>query len=96
MSAANAHKKLKEALLSCGILPWFLQNPPTPGLNITERVSQYARQLWHVVLAIVLLSGQRNEKRLVLTTQINIAAIIIQSSSLQPPYQRQLSPHVFP
>jgi len=25
MSAANAHKKLKEALLSCGILPWFLQ-----------------------------------------------------------------------
>ncbi len=31
------------------------ENSPTPGLGIMERASQYGHQLWHAVLAIVLL-----------------------------------------
>ncbi|MDN3689473.1 DUF998 domain-containing protein [Cyclobacterium jeungdonense] len=30
-------------------------NQPTPGLGIMERASQYGHQLWHAILAIVLL-----------------------------------------
>ena len=30
-------------------------NQPTPGLGIMERTSQYGHQLWHAILAIVLL-----------------------------------------
>ena len=32
------------------------ENSPTPGLGIMERASQYGHQLWHAVLAIVLLN----------------------------------------
>jgi hypothetical protein len=32
------------------------ENQPTPGLGIMERVSQYGHQLWHAVLAMVLLN----------------------------------------
>jgi hypothetical protein len=31
------------------------ENRPTPGLGIMERASQYGHQLWHAILAIVLL-----------------------------------------
>ena len=31
------------------------ENSPTPGLGIMERASQYGHQLWHAILAIVLL-----------------------------------------
>lgn len=37
-------------------------NQPTPGLGITERISQYGHQLWHAVLAIVLLYRQSSGK----------------------------------
>ena len=30
-------------------------NQPTPGLGIMERTSQYGHQLWHAILAVVLL-----------------------------------------
>lgn len=38
------------------------ENQPTPGLGIIERISQYGHQLWHVVLAIILLYRQSSEK----------------------------------
>ena len=31
------------------------ENRPTPGLGIMERASQYGHQLWHAILAVVLL-----------------------------------------
>ncbi len=37
-------------------------NQPTPGLGITERISQYGHQLWHAALAIILLYKQGSEK----------------------------------
>ena len=39
--------------------PLVFENKPTPGLGIAERVSQYGHQLWHAVLAIVLLYRNR-------------------------------------
>lgn len=38
------------------------ENQPTPGLGITERYSQYGHQLWHAVLAIILLHRQGSKK----------------------------------
>jgi hypothetical protein len=32
------------------------ENQPTPGLGMMERASQYGHQLWHAILAIVLLA----------------------------------------
>ena len=36
-------------------VPEVIANRPTPGLGIAERLPQYSHQLWHTVLAIVLL-----------------------------------------
>jgi hypothetical membrane protein len=33
----------------------FLAHQPTPGMGLTERLGQYDHQLWHAVLAVVLL-----------------------------------------
>jgi hypothetical protein len=38
------------------------ENQPTPGLGIMERVSQYGHQLWHAILAMVLLNRKGMEK----------------------------------
>lgn len=37
------------------------ENQPTPGLGITERVSQYGHQLWHAMLAILFLYRHGSE-----------------------------------
>ena len=38
------------------------ENRPTPGLGIMERASQYGHQLWHAILAIVLLYSHSGKK----------------------------------
>lgn len=38
------------------------ENRPTPGLGIMERASQYGHQLWHAILAIVLLYRYNSKK----------------------------------
>lgn len=38
------------------------ENRPTPGLGVMERVSQYGHQLWHAILAIVLLYRHSDKK----------------------------------
>ena len=50
------------AMLAFSSATLVFKNQPTPGLGTTERVSQYSHQLWHMVLAIVLLYRQRSEK----------------------------------
>jgi len=39
-------------------------NQPTAWLGLTERGSQYAHQLWHAVLAIVLIQSRMAVSRL--------------------------------
>lgn len=38
--------------------PLVFENQPTPGLGISERVAQYGHQLWHAILAILLLRSR--------------------------------------
>ena len=40
------------------------ENRPTPGLGIMERASQYGHQLWHAILAILLLYRQRQKVKI--------------------------------
>lgn len=51
------------AIMAFSYTSLVFSNKPTPGFGITERVSQYAHQLWHAVLAIVLLYKLSSEKR---------------------------------
>lgn len=46
---------LAPAAFAFSYVPLLLANQPTPWLGLTERISQYDHQLWHAVLAIVLL-----------------------------------------
>ena len=39
-------------------VPYVISGEPTPWLGIAERLPQYGHQLWHAVLAIVLLRQQ--------------------------------------
>lgn len=48
---------LVSAIKAFSYIPLLMANQPTPWLGITERVAQYGHQLWHAVLAIVLLWG---------------------------------------
>ncbi|HEX6282046.1 MAG TPA: hypothetical protein VFZ67_07435 [Nitrososphaera sp.] len=41
-------------------LPQLGANQPTPWLGLTERTSIYGNLLWQLVLAIVLLRGERS------------------------------------
>lgn len=41
----------------------FLVCEPTPWLGLAERVGQYAHQLWHAVLAFVLLDADRQGRK---------------------------------
>lgn len=43
------------AALSFSHVGQLLPHQPTPGLGTLERAAQYGHQLWHAVLAIVLL-----------------------------------------
>jgi len=43
------------ASIGFSYLRQFAVNEPTPWLGLAERVSQYAHQLWHAVLAIMLM-----------------------------------------
>jgi hypothetical protein len=43
------------ATIAFSYVPAANANQPTPWLGLTERLSQYAHQVWHAVLAIVLL-----------------------------------------
>ena len=47
------------AIKSFSYIPLLMQNQPTPWMGLTERISQYAHQLWHAVLAIVLYSVKK-------------------------------------
>jgi hypothetical protein len=38
------------------------ENRPTPGLGLMERASQYGHQLWHAILAIMLLYRHSGKK----------------------------------
>lgn len=49
---------LVAAVVAFSFTPLVFANQPTPGLGTTERLSQYAHQLWHAILAIVLLYRQ--------------------------------------
>ena len=48
------------ATLAFSYVPAAAANQPTPWLGFSERSSQYVHQLWHAVLAIVLLKGSRS------------------------------------
>jgi hypothetical protein len=43
------------ATLAFSYVPAVAANQPTSWLGLSERIAQYAHQLWHAVLAIVLL-----------------------------------------
>jgi len=49
------------AFLGFSYVPQVAANQPTPWLGLTERISIYGHQLWHLVLAVVLLrvEGER-------------------------------------
>lgn len=53
---------LAPAALAYPYVKLLLAGEPTPWLGITERVPQYAHQLWHAVLAIVLASRARSPR----------------------------------
>lgn len=42
-------------------VPNLLANQPTPWLGLAERIPQYGHQLWHAILAIVLLHRQTTQ-----------------------------------
>jgi hypothetical protein len=46
------------ASIAFSYVPAANANLPTPWLGLTERTAQYAHQLWHAVLAIMLLKRQ--------------------------------------
>jgi hypothetical protein len=48
------------ATLAFSYVPAAAANQPTPWLGLSERISQYAHQLWHAVFAIVLLRSSRS------------------------------------
>ena len=54
-SAATVLVLLVPAVLSFSNITAFVANQPTPGMGLTERVSQYGYQLWQASLAVVLL-----------------------------------------
>jgi hypothetical protein len=45
-------------ILAFSYVPQVAANQPTPWLGLTERISQYAHELWQAVLAIVLVTEQ--------------------------------------
>jgi hypothetical protein len=47
------------AIKAFSYIPLLINNQPTPWLGLTERISQYAHQLWHAVLAGVLFYEKR-------------------------------------
>jgi hypothetical protein len=50
------------AALAFSKAPLVFENQPTPGLGITERIAQYGHQLWHAMLAILMLYRHGSEK----------------------------------
>lgn len=46
------------AVLSFSYIPLLLAYQPTPWLGFSERISQYGHQLWHAILAIMLIHEQ--------------------------------------
>lgn len=50
------------AVMSFSYIPLLIAHQPTPWMGFTERLSQYGHQLWHAILAIVLIRGQSNGK----------------------------------
>ena len=48
------------ATLAFSYVPAAAANQPTSWLGLSERSSQYVHQLWHAVLAIVLLGSSRS------------------------------------
>jgi hypothetical protein len=50
------------AIMAFSYATLVFANQSTPGLGITERVSQYSHQLWHAALAIILLYKPSSEK----------------------------------
>jgi pimeloyl-ACP methyl ester carboxylesterase len=54
-SAATVLVLLVPALFSLSYVTAVAANQPTPGMGLTERVSQYGNQLWQALLALVLL-----------------------------------------
>jgi hypothetical protein len=54
-TAATVLVLLVPAVLSFSNITAFVANQPTPGMGLTERVSQYGYQLWQASLAVVLL-----------------------------------------
>jgi hypothetical protein len=51
------------AIVAFSYVPAAAANQPTSWLGLSERSSQYVHQLWHAVLAIVLLVGARSCRR---------------------------------
>ena len=51
------------ATIAFSYVPAAAANQPTPWLGLSERSSHYAHQLWHAVLAIVLLRSARSGGR---------------------------------
>lgn len=49
---------LLPAIMSFSYINLVVAGQPTPWLGLTERFSQYGHQLWHAVLAMILLRGQ--------------------------------------
>ncbi len=49
---------LLPAVMAFSYINLVTTNQPTPWLGVTERISQYGHQLWHAILAVMLLRGQ--------------------------------------
>lgn len=48
------------AVMSFSYIPLLMAHQPTPWMGFTERLSQYSHQLWHGILAIILIRRQRS------------------------------------
>lgn len=60
-SIATILRLLIAAVLAFPKALLVFENQPTPGLGITERVSQHGHQLWHAILAILFLYRHGSE-----------------------------------
>ncbi len=47
------------AAVSFSFIPLLLAHKPTPWLGFTERISIYAHQLWHAILAVLLIHNRQ-------------------------------------
>lgn len=49
------------AAISFSFIPLLISHHPTPWLGLTERISIYAHQLWHGVLAVTLIKNYKRQ-----------------------------------